>query len=61
MKKIKLSPQIAYKSYSLPNLGVTLTKDIITGYIKLFWGEIFNPLSDKGVHLMLMIKVEFED
>ena len=61
MKKIKLSPQIAYKSYSLPNLGVTLTKDIITGYIKLFWGEIFNPLSDKGVHLMLIIKVESED
>lgn len=53
---------IKTKIYVLPN-STPITKIILNGYIKLFWGEIFTPLhlENSNMHLMLMCKVEFTD
>ena len=46
MKKL-FAPTIANKQYSLPTTGLCLSKDILTGYVNLFWNDIFKSLSEK--------------
>ena len=48
------------KTYSL-DLNITITKEVLDDYIKLFWNDIFKPLhsNNPNVHLMLLCKVEF--
>lgn len=50
------------QQYLLP-ISSTLTHDILKGYIKLFWNDIFNQLinSNADIHLLLLVKVEFTD
>lgn len=64
------------KSYTL-EIGTPLHKDILTGYVNLYWNDVYQPLFDEAtsviqldkagkpidnlIHLLLMVKVIFED
>lgn len=52
---------IKFQSYSLNN--IILTNEVLTAYINNFWNDIFTNLlqNSKKVHLMLMIKVVYND
>lgn len=53
---------IKLQTYKLPQAS-TLTKEILTSYIDLFWNDIFKPLHDNNsnIHLMIMCKVNYAD
>lgn len=53
---------ILTRSYKLSQSTI-ITKDIMSGYVNLFWDDVYIPLniSNMNSHLLLMCKVEFSD
>ena len=51
------------QTYTLEYSNLTITNDVLQGYIKLFWKDIFIPLNshNPNIHLMLLCKVQFVD